>query len=1041
MHDDGLWGRVAAICDEALSRDAGEREAFLAVACGGDDVLRREVASLLAQEPKASQFLSGSALELAAHAVLDHPSESLVGQQFGPYEIEALIGAGGMGVVYRARDRRLDRQVALKVLPAAFSRDPDRLHRFEQEARAAAALNDSNILAVYDVGRHNDAPYLVSELLEGESLSERLTRGPIGAAKAMDIALQLARALAAAHDAGIVHRDVKPANIFLTSRGQVKLLDLGLAKIATPPDPTHQADVPTDDSLTEAGRVIGTTAYMSPEQVEGKRLDARTDVFSFGTVLYEMVAGRRPFQGDSQVSLLSAILRSPVPSLRAAGVRLPDGLERILLRCLEKDPARRYANGRELLEDLARVSGTAGLVASSTRLSRNLWAFGAVGITVAAIAAGSLLWRRVSRERWALEFATPEIQRLVDANDYVKATPLLREARAIVPNDATLEKLWLRATDEFTLVTVPPGADVSIRPYNGDANTWERLGQTPLTKVRIPNIHFVWRLTKEGLTPVTFIAAPPFSVVQPKLLPVGSVPPDMVIVPSGPSRLGHPLADAPVLTLDDYLIDRHEVTNQEYKKFMDAGAYRDRRFWKEPFVKEGRTISWSDAIGRFVDATGRPGPATWEGGSYPLGHEHYPVGGVSWYEAAAYAAWAGKTLPTIYHWTRAAQTVDANLIVPGSNIGSDGPRPVGAPGSLSGFGTTDMAGNVKEWCLNESWGQKRFILGGAYDEPMYMFYFTDQQSPWDRRPDFGFRTVKLAGPPSVAASARIEPLVKDFSNVVPADDEQFRAFQGLYAYDKGPLAPRIEETVTSDWSVREKVTINAAYGGERIIAYVFKPKAPTHPLQSVIYYPGGGAYTMKKLDPSTSPEVRNLEFLVESGRALVFPIWKGQFDRSDDFPTGGVPRGAWRDHAIMQSKDLGRLLDYLGTRKDFDSGKIAYFGFSAGGAMAPILLANEPRVKVAIFDSGGVWFRDPLPEVDWVNFVTRVTIPVLMLNGRYDNYFPVDAAQAPLFRLLGTPAQDKKHILYDAGHGGEPHREIVRESLDWLDKYLGPVQR
>src|SRR5450432_891362 len=283
------------------------------------------------------------------------------GTKLGPYETLSLLGAGGMGEVYRARDSRLKREVAIKVLPHALSLDTDRLRRFEQEALATAALNHPNILAVFDIGTNEGSPYVVSELLEGETLRERLRGGSIATRKALDYALQIAHGLAAAHEKGIIHRDLKPENLFVTNDGRVKILDFGLAKLVETPEGTPVTGLPTATAhgaaATEPGVVLGTLGYMSPEQVRGRGADARSDIFSFGAILYEMLSGRRAFQGDSAADTMSAILREDPPELTLTNQNVSPGLERVIRHCLEKNPEQRFHSAHDLAFDLEALSG------------------------------------------------------------------------------------------------------------------------------------------------------------------------------------------------------------------------------------------------------------------------------------------------------------------------------------------------------------------------------------------------------------------------------------------------------------------------------------------------------------------------------------------------------------------------------------------------------------------------------------------------------------------------------------------------------------
>jgi eukaryotic-like serine/threonine-protein kinase len=283
------------------------------------------------------------------------------GKKLGPYEVQSSIGAGGMGEVYRARDARLERVVAIKVLPTSLSADRDRLQRFATEARAAAALNHPNILSIFDIGNDDGAPYVVSELLEGETLRERLRTGPLPIRKVVDYASQVARGLAAAHDKGITHRDLKPENLFLTSDGRAKILDFGLAKLTRPEAQGDGEDDATVQANTEPGLVMGTVGYMSPEQVRGKTADQRSDIFSFGAILYEMISGKRAFHGETAADTMSAILKEEVPELSETARNVPPALERIVQHCLEKNPTQRFHSAGDLafaLEALTETSAT-----------------------------------------------------------------------------------------------------------------------------------------------------------------------------------------------------------------------------------------------------------------------------------------------------------------------------------------------------------------------------------------------------------------------------------------------------------------------------------------------------------------------------------------------------------------------------------------------------------------------------------------------------------------------------------------------------------
>ncbi|HWH58685.1 MAG TPA: protein kinase [Terriglobales bacterium] len=332
------------------------------------------------------------------------------GAKLGPYEIQSPLGAGGMAEVYRARDTRLGRDVALKILPESFSHESDRLHRFEQEARAVAALNHPNILAVFDIGESNGAPYLVSELLEGETLRVVLDRGAIAPRRAIDYAVQIAQGLAAAHEKGIVHRDLKPENVFVTKDARVKILDFGLAKVAQRATAATSDGATMTSSHTAMGVVMGTASYMAPEQVRGEQVDARTDIFAFGALLHEMVSGHRAFRRDTAAETMTAVLKEDPPELTDTGRPVPPSLDRIVRRCLEKRPEQRFQSAKDLSFALSALSGTdssaaARIVKAQTKVPAWLWAAAGLLVVVGAL----LTWFVTNRSTAEppMQFAIP----------------------------------------------------------------------------------------------------------------------------------------------------------------------------------------------------------------------------------------------------------------------------------------------------------------------------------------------------------------------------------------------------------------------------------------------------------------------------------------------------------------------------------------------------------------------------------------------------------------------------------------------------------
>ena len=462
MTDRVRRSRVEEVCDAALDRDASERAAFIASACGDDLALRHEVEALLTHAQSAEGFLAASIGAVAVHAFRDGVT-SLVGRQIGAYTIQGRLGAGGMGEVYRARDGKLGRDVAIKVLPSAFASDPDRLARFEREARLLATLNHPHIGAIYGVEEAAGVRALILELVEGPTLAERLNAGPLSVRETVSIARQIAEALDAAHEKGIIHRDLKPANIKVTPEGIVKVLDFGLAKAGAIAGEAADA--------TRDGAILGTAGYMSPEQARGQAVDKRTDIFAFGAILYEMLSGRRAFDGETAMDAVTAVLNDDPPELPAAERRIAPALTRIVDRCLKKNPAGRFQSASDLafaLEGISPQSDTAAaaLIADGTKgLLRNprlVWAIAASCALLVGLAIATLLYFRPAAPE-------PQVTRLdlvTPPTGDAYSMALSRDGRqlAYVANGDHGAQLWVRSLDQ-AIAQPLAGTEGAIVPF------------------------------------------------------------------------------------------------------------------------------------------------------------------------------------------------------------------------------------------------------------------------------------------------------------------------------------------------------------------------------------------------------------------------------------------------------------------------------------------------------------------------------------------------------------------------------------------------
>ena len=990
----------------------------------------------------------------AAYAV---SKDSLIA---GKYKIVEEIGRGGMGVVYKAEDLKLKRFVALKFLPPHLMNSPELKERFLIEAQAAAALSHPNICVIHEVGEAQDQSFIAMEYVEGETLRDKIKRRPLAPEDALNFATQIAAGLGEAHRKSIIHRDIKSANIMVTDKGQAKVMDFGLAKLRG------------GSSLTKSQTTLGTVAYMSPEQARGDELDQRTDLWSLGVVLYEMLTGDVPFKGDRDVSIIYSIVHEEPKSLKLRKPPVPEELQQVIARALKKNRDSRYGSAEEMLKDLKAYqtslqmegSGVLSLKTLGRRLRKPRVAVPAFVILAALIFIGIRFSKHQAQVRWAQNVALPEIGKLVEGNDcwrnLIPVYGLAEKAEKIIPRDPKLAELFSKCSFKINIKTNPPGAKIYMKEYMAPDSEWTYLGVSPIEQIRLPVGIFRWKIEKEGYETVLAAAStwgPDLSkhdVLGPNDLmrtmdKKGSIPPDMVRVTGADTAAGR---------FPDFYIDRYEVTNKRYKEFLNSGGYRNKKYWKQKFIKDGKELTWDEAMKAFVDQTGQSGPATWQAGDYPEGQGDYPVSGISWHEAAAYAEFAGKSLPTGEHWgiargeyttiIQVPQLGGFAILAPFSNFRGKGPVPVGSLPGITSYGAFDMAGNVREWCWNEA-PQGRLIRGGAWDDNPYIFGSLSQAPPMERFPKDGFRCAFYPSPDKIPGSAfqAVKPAeAKDLYKEKPVPDPIFQVYKEQFSYDKTDLKTRIESRQENPggW-IQEKVSFDAAYGGERVIAYLFLPKNAKPPFQTVIYFPGSAS-----IDQRSSQDIESyyefpmfLSFIVKNGRAALYPVYKGTFERGNDTLTALLYSNDLNSHQsvdlfIQDVKDFRRCIDYLETRPDIDSQKIAYYGMSWGAALGAYIPAVEERLKASILLGGNINGLGR-PEINDINFVGRVKIPTLMLNGKYDTLCPVETTIKPMFDLLGTPADRKRLILYETDHI-PPVNEFIKETLAWLDKYLGPAK-
>ena len=978
-----------------------ERNEYLDQA-GISNELREEVLELVHAD-KASPcdtnlYSAASELNVARMLPEELTADCLIGQDLGPYRIHDVIGIGGFGTVYQAfRRDHFEQCVAIKVVRADRSLSREHRVRFEFERSVLARLEHPNIARLIDGGCTSDGrSYFVMEYIAGRPLAEYCDFESLSIADRINLFLRVCDATAYAHQQGIVHRDLKSGNILVLEGGAPKLIDFGIAKIVNDWNSASK-------NLTRTGDTLLTPSCASPEQVCGEPITTASDVYALGVVMYELLTGCFPIEFESQHGVAHAIMnRHPDPPSQVLQRRFHGGqdqqleqildargttlvrlqrclrgdLDRIAMMSLRKEPERRYRSAVELHTDIQnyledrpiRARGDSIAYRTSKAIHRNV---ASVAVVCSLILTCVLLCRlfliqRSEKEGERVIAFIERTQRLsFDQNfdTFLELQGLLNDH----PDHARLNELLDKVAAPATVRTTSENVKVWIRPAQQPPRDWFYVGTTPLDEKMLPRANLQWRIQDgNGCEFMVLKRHYRTGKIQLAFPHEHNAPAEMVKLTLGEDRTSWlPMSGESRQVDGQIFIDKCEVTNVQFQRFVDAGGYNDDAYWPN-FFQDGNQVDFTDAIQEFRDQTGELGPGNWRHGRYPSGEARYPVREISWYEAMAYAKFAGKRIPTVFHWSKAASFGRAHSIVVMSNI-NDGPalsgeslenrqesghvRPFEESTGVGVFGTLDMAGNVREWCFNATQDGRRYALGGSYRDVSYMYFYPQAVSPWERSPETGFRCMAFGDevPKSFHETLRpVELVTRDLDAIDPiGSDEEFRSFKDIFRYDKETLRYEIETDVADDFRVKgvvpsnraKRIVFNAAYDGpsQQItgILYLPDPNYYEPPYQTIIHFPG--AYAL--YGPCRPMGL----YLLDSGRAIFQPDYWGTGARNQDDFQSAQPRKTplFRDAITKIAMDFSRSIDVLEQIELVDNDRLGFHGISWGAALGPILLALE----------------------------------------------------------------------------------------------------
>ncbi|MDZ7626665.1 MAG: bifunctional serine/threonine-protein kinase/formylglycine-generating enzyme family protein [Ignavibacteriaceae bacterium] len=639
----------------------------------------------------------------------------------------------------------------------------------------------------------------------------------------LNYAIQITEGLNAAHKKGIIHRDIKSSNIMLSDDGRIRVMDFGLAHI-------HG-----DPLITKKGSTPGTTAYMSPEQLRGEEVDFRSDIWSLGIVFYEMLTGQPPFQGNFDQAIIYSVLHEKTKSIKKINPDVPDELEQIVLSCLEKDPKKRIQSAEELLTKLKSIEGQSS-VSKSVKFNISRLRISKAGLIVSTIIALVFVLLAVFLPVKKIfspvnvDELTRQLDTLVSQRNYFAAFDLAKDHQSELKNNPVFKSLSLFIYDTLSVSTEPEGAKIFLKRFDPAkqnlADKGEFFGITPIKNSMIARGDYLLTFEKDGYSTSQRIASS-FPIIKEypvprrgvnlsaKMLKTNEIDSNMVFVPGGDYKIvSWSLFDLPNVKLSDFHIDKYEVSNKDYKQFISNGGYLKKEFWKHSFTKDGKEISWADAMKIFVDRSNLPGPRSWVNQDFPEGKGNYPVTDITWYEASAYAEFRGKSLPTVYQWEKAARNGVINYqgmslpwgvvysmenVIGRANFNGKGTEPADQyEFGISAFGCYNMAGNVKEWCLNNS-SNGHSITGGSWEDIYYVYGDFGSFPGFYSSGSIGFRCVKNIMPVENDPAAAFINKDHKVETYKPISELEYKKLLTYYKYDKQSLNAKVV-------SKRKKIT-------------------------------------------------------------------------------------------------------------------------------------------------------------------------------------------------------------------------------------------